>query len=111
VVETPRGIFGGLRLRYFSSQPLIENDTRRQPASTLVNALVGYRFSRYELSVGILNLFDSKSDDIAYYYASRLPNSLLSSHGKATEPAAGGNDFHVHPVEPFQVRGSLTAHF
>jgi hypothetical protein len=26
------------------------------------------------------------------------------------EPA-GVNGFHVHPVEPFQVRGSLTAHF
>ncbi len=111
VVETPRGIFGGVRLRYFSSQPLIEDDSQRQPASTIVNALVGYRFNRYEISLGILNLFDSQADDIAYYYTSRLPDALLVSHGQAAEPAAGVNDFHVHPVEPFQVRGSLTVHF
>ena len=111
VVETPRGIFGGVRLRYFSSQPLIEDDSERQPASTIVNALVGYRFSRYELSLGVLNLFDSHADDIAYYYTSRLPDALLASHGQAAEPAAGVNDFHIHPVEPFQVRGSLTVHF
>ena len=39
VVETPRGIFGGVRLRYFGSQPLIEDDSERQPGSTIVNAL------------------------------------------------------------------------
>ena len=111
VVETPRGIFGGVRLRYFSAQPLIEDDSERQSGSTIVNALAGYRFGRYELSIGILNFFDSKADDIAYYYTSRLPDALLASHGQAAEPAAGLNDFHVHPVEPFQVRGSLTVHF
>ena len=111
VVETPRGIFGGVRLRYFSSQPLVEDDSQRQPGSTIVNALCGYRLGRYELSIGILNLFDAKVDDIAYYYTSRLPDALLASHGQAAEPAVGVNDLHIHPVEPFQVRGSLTAHF
>jgi hypothetical protein len=101
VVETPKGLFGGVRLRYFSSQPIIEDDSERQPESTIVNAMVGYRVSRYELSVEALNLLDSKADDIAYYYTSRLKG----------EPAAGVNDFHVHPAEPFQVRGGLTVHF
>jgi len=100
VVETPIGIFGGVRLRYFSSQPIIEDDSERQPESTIVNALVGYRWSRYEISAEGLNLFDSKADDIAYYYASRLPGEL-----------GGVNDFHLHPPEPFQVRGSLTVHY
>ncbi|HEX4406287.1 MAG TPA: TonB-dependent receptor, partial [Polyangia bacterium] len=100
VIETPTGIFGGVRLRYFSSQPIIEDDSQRQPASTIVNAMLGYRVGRYEVSAEALNLLDSKADDIAYYYASRL----------AGETAAV-NDFHVHPVEPFQLRGSLTAHF
>jgi hypothetical protein len=101
VVETPRGVFGGVRLRYFSSQPLIEDDSQRQPGSTIVNAMVGYRWRRYEVSAEALNLFDSKADDIAYYYTSRLQG----------EPAAGVNDLHVHPTEPFQVRGSLTVHY
>ena len=100
VVETPSGIFGGARLRYFSSQPLIEDDSQREPASTIVSAVLGCRFGRYEVSAEALNLFDSKSDDIAYYYASRLPTESTGMPG-----------VHFHPVEPFQVRGSLTAHF
>jgi len=111
MVDLPSGFFAGARLRYFSSQPIIEDDSERQPESTIVNALVGYRFSRYEVNLAILNLFDSKADDIAYYYTSRLPDALLIANGKAVEPAAGMNDFHIHPVEPVQVRGSLTAHF
>jgi hypothetical protein len=112
IVETPQGIFGGVRLRYFGSQPLIEDDSQRQPASTIVNALIGYRFGRYELSVGLLNLFDSKADDIAYYYASRLPTSLTAAQPALAEPAGTAvSDLHLHPVEPFQARGSLTVHF
>ena len=111
MVDLPSGFFAGARLRYFSSQPIIEDDSERQPESTIVNALVGYRFSRYEVNLAILNLFDSKADDIAYYYTSRLPDALLIANGKAVEAAAGMNDFHIHPVEPVQVRGGLTAHF
>ncbi len=110
IVEAPSGVFAGVRLRYFSSQPIIEDDTERQPESTIVNALVGYRFSRYEISAAILNMFDSKADDIAYYYPSRLPTSITGTTGPYVETAAV-NDFHIHPVEPFQVRGSFTAHF
>jgi hypothetical protein len=111
VVDGRSGLFAGARLRYFSSQPVIEDDTRRQPASTLVSALVGYRFGRYELTAEALNLFDSKADDIAYYYPSRLPDGLLAAHGRPPEPAGGVNDLVIHPVEPFQLRAGLTAHF
>ncbi len=111
VIDTPSGIFGGARLRYFSSQPIIEDDSEREPESTLVNATVGYRFGRYEIAAEVLNVLNSKADDIAYYYPSRLPSALLAARGRPPEPAAGVNDFVIHPVEPFQVRASLTAHF
>jgi hypothetical protein len=100
-VETPLGIYASARLRYFSSQPLIEDDSVREPASTMVDAKVGYRRGRYEVAADLLNLLDSQADDIAYFYTSRL----------AGEAAAGMNDIHVHPVEPFQVRVGLTAHY
>jgi hypothetical protein len=100
-VETPSGVFGGVRLRYFSSQPLTEDDGVRQPSSTIVNAMIGYRCGRWELNVEALNLLDSKADDIAYYYQSRLMG----------EPAAGVDDLHIHPAEPFELRASLTAHY
>jgi hypothetical protein len=112
VVETPSGVFAGARLRYFSSQPVIEDDSERQPASTIVNALVGYRFGRYEISAEALNLFDAKADDIAYYYPYRLPGPLSPNNTGMLVPANPvTNGLIIHPVEPFQVRGSLTAHF
>lgn len=111
VVDLPSGFFAGARLRYFSSQPIVEDDSQREPASTIVNAVVGYRFARYEIAAEVLNLFDSKSDDIAYFYPSRLPDPLLATRGLAPEPAGGVNDFVIHPVEPIQARASLIAHF
>jgi TonB dependent receptor-like, beta-barrel/TonB-dependent Receptor Plug Domain len=110
-VDTPSGVFGGARVRYFSSQPVIEDDSERQPPSTIVNVLAGYRFDRYEVSAEVLNVFDAHPDDIAYYYPSRLPDALLAAHGRPPEPAAGIDDFEIHPAEPLEVRGSFTAHF
>jgi hypothetical protein len=100
-VEAPIGIFASARLRYFSSQPLIEDNSVREPDSLIIDAKVGYRHGRYEVAADVLNLLDSKSDDIAYYYASRLQG----------EPAAGVNNIHIHPVEPFEVRAGLTVHY
>jgi hypothetical protein len=111
IVETPIGLYGGVRLRYFGSQPIIEDDTRRQPASSIVNVRVGHRFGRFDLSAEALNLLDSTTADIAYSYTSRLPGTLTAAHNLAAEPATGVNDVHLHPAEPFQLRGSLTAHF
>ncbi|MEQ8514635.1 MAG: hypothetical protein RIC38_03435 [Chromatocurvus sp.] len=39
-------------------------------------------------------------DDIAYYYASRLPG----------EPANGVDDVHFHPLEPRAIRASIAWH-
>jgi hypothetical protein len=110
-IESPSGVFGSLRLRYFSSQPVLEDDSIRQPASTILNALVGYRFGKYELGAEVLNVLDAKADDIAYAYYSRIPDALLAARGLPPEPARGVDGIAIHPVEPVQVRASLTAHF
>jgi hypothetical protein len=99
--ETPWGGYASLRLRYFGRQPIIEDDTETQPASTIVDAKLGYRHNNCEVYLDILNLFNAHTDDIAYYYPSRLKG----------EPAAGVNDFHVHPAEPFEVRAGFTLRF
>lgn len=110
-VETPTGVFGSVRLRYFSSQPVLEDDAIQQPASTILNALLGYRFREYEIAAELLNVLNTKADDIAYAYPSRIPDALLATRGLPPEPAAGVNGIVIHPVEPIQVRASLTAHF
>ncbi len=94
--------FGHVQLRYFGARPLIEDDSQRSRATTLAYLRVGYRLTPdLRLALDVFNLFDRRSSDIDYYYASRLPG----------EPAGGVDDIHFHPVEPRTVRVTLTARF
>lgn len=54
--------------------------TRRKP-------MAGFGASRIRFDV--FNLFNANTNDIAYYYTSRLPG----------EPHEGVNDIHFHPME------------
>lgn len=92
------GPFGSLRMRHFSSYPLIEDNSVRATATTLFNAEAGWQLgSGIRLQLGLLNLFNARESDIQYYYTSRLQG----------EPAEGVNDVHFHPAEPRQLRASI----
>ena len=60
-----------------------------------------YAIGRIRIGADVLNLFDARDADISYFYASRLQG----------EAAEGVEDRHIHPVEPRQVRVSLTYRF
>ena len=96
-VDLGRGITGSLRLRHLGAAPLIEDGSARSDPTTLVNLGGYYAFGRAKIGVDLLNLLDSRENDITYFYKSRLPG----------EPAAGVDDYHLHPVEPRQIRISL----
>jgi hypothetical protein len=100
-LNRPHGWFGGGRLRYFGSAPLVEDDSVRSDPTLLVNVEAGYRFSE-QLSafVSIFNLLDAEDNDITYFYTSRLPGE-----------AAPVEDIHFHPVEPRTLRGTVTWRF
>jgi hypothetical protein len=53
------------------------------------------------LQLDILNLFNARTNQIEYYYASRLPG----------EPIGGVANRHIHPAEPLAVRLTLAARF
>lgn len=90
--------FGGLRLRYFGSRALTEDNSIRSKPSTLVNLKVGRHLSKnLDLSVDVYNLFDRKTYDIEYYYTSRL--------AAESTPIM---DHMVHPGEPRSARLTLT---
>ncbi|MCX7155704.1 MAG: TonB-dependent receptor [Rhodocyclales bacterium] len=92
---------GGMRLRYFGPRALIEDNSVRSKASTIVNLQAGYRFDRkIKLSLDVLNAFDSKVSDIDYLYESQL----------ATE-AVAVSDIHTHPAEPRTLRLTLRVGF
>jgi hypothetical protein len=77
-------------VRSLGPAPLIEDASVKSRPATLANALLRYRIGRVTLTGEVLNVFDAKADDIAYFYTSRLPG----------EPAGGVDDYHIHPSEP-----------
>lgn len=88
------GPFAELRLRHFGNYPLIEDDSIRADAASLMNLNVGWAFGDLRVAAALLNVFDEKASDIEYFYASRIPG----------QPAGGVEDVHFHPVEPRQLR-------
>ncbi|MGY4334980.1 hypothetical protein ACVWWG_009448 [Bradyrhizobium sp. LB7.2] len=74
IVGRETGWFGALKARYFGPRPLIEDDSVRSASSLIFNARAGYRFdSGVRLELDVLNLFNAQTNQIEYYYVSRLP--------------------------------------
>jgi outer membrane receptor protein involved in Fe transport len=101
IVNHPSGFNGGLRFRHFGSAPLIEDNSVRSSATTVVNVEAGYASRNgWKATLGLYNVADSDDNDITYFYESQL----------ATE-ATPIEDIHFHPVEPRTIRASLTVSF
>lgn len=108
--DLPWDLYAALRLRYLGEFPMVESGDQKSGSTTLVNLRLGYetpppagsglRQGDWGAALDILNLFDSKDRDIAYYYESQL----------ATEDTSR-EDVHFHPVEPLTVRFSVTRRF
>jgi hypothetical protein len=90
-----------LTYRRLGAAPMVEDNSVRSRPTSLVNALFVQTFGPASLMVEVLNLTNSKRDDIAYFYASRLPG----------ESSKGVDDVHFHPVEPRAVRAGLKINF
>lgn len=95
-------IFGrfnaALRVRYLGPHPLIEDNSVRSPATTVVNLRAARRFGPVEMTAELLNIFDTARADADYYYASRLPG----------EPVDGIEGIHSRTVEPRMLRIGAT---
>ena len=101
-VDSVRNVFGSVRWRYFGPRPLVEDNSVRSKATSLVNLEAGYKFSdAVRIALDLFNLFDAKNSDIDYFYTSRLPG----------EPAGGIADTHFHPALPRNARISLIVGF
>jgi hypothetical protein len=101
VVTMPSGWSGGLRLRYLGPAALIEDDSVRSSATTLLNLQTGYQFTpALKGVVEVLNALGTHANDITYYYESQLPGE-----------SAPVEDIHFHPVEPRTLRATLTMRF
>jgi outer membrane receptor protein involved in Fe transport len=112
------GWFGALRWRYLGPTPLTEDDAFRSPPVSLVNARVGYGFANgWRVQLDLLNLLNSKADQISYAYGSliRTDNLFALCNSASPPPAAvcrnGVMDRILHPVEPLAARLTVTARF
>jgi outer membrane receptor protein involved in Fe transport len=100
-IQHPSGWFGGARFRHFGAAPLVEDDSVRSDPTTVVNLEVGYRLNkRFAVSLAAYNLFDSRDNDITYFYESQLPGE-----------GAPVGDRHFHPVEPRTLRLTIETRF
>lgn len=102
--------FGALQFRHFGPRPLIEDNSVRSQSTTIANLRTGYQIDKnLRVHVDILNLLNSRRDDITYYYGSCMRNEV----GVVPECTGGDgvNDRHFHPVESRQLRVSLIGRF
>ncbi|MCU1382709.1 MAG: tonB-dependent Receptor Plug domain protein [Acidobacteria bacterium] len=94
--------FGSLRWRYFGPRALVQDDSVRSKATSLVNMQGGYQLLKnLRATVDIFNLLNEQVSDIDYYFASRLPG----------EPLGGVEDIHFHPAAPRTIRISAVIGF
>ena len=93
-------VHAALRLRHFSSTPLIEDNSVRSEATTMVNGSVSYEFGPATATLSVFNIFDAKDADIQYYYASQM----------AGEPDPV-EDIMFHPALPREFRFSIRVDF
>ena len=101
-LDSLHNVFGSVRVRYFGPRALIEDDSVRSKATSLINLDGGYKLARnVKIAVDVFNLLDAKDSDIDYYYTSRLRG----------EPADGVNDIHLHPTLPRTVRLNVIVGF
>ena len=104
-VNPPVGVSAGpvmgARLRHFGPRPLLEDNSVRSKATSIVNAELGYKFSeRLRLTLEGYNVFDAEVSDIDYFFASRLRHE--------PEPV---EDIHFHAAIPRSARVALRVSF
>ena len=112
------GWFGGLRYRFLGVSPLTEDNAFRTLPISIFNARAGYQFDNgWKLQLDALNLFNAKTDQIAYAYGSLIKTDSLYNlcYPAQIAPTAvcrtGVMDRVSHPMEPLAFRLTLSAAF
>ena len=111
------GWFGGLRWRYLAASPLTEDNAFRSSATSVFNGRLGYRTDNgWRIQLDVLNLFDSRANQITYAYGSLLKtDTLYNLCVSGTAPTVvcqnGVMDYVLHPIEPLTFRVTVAGAF
>ena len=63
-----------IRVRHLGPSPLIEDNSVRDPGSTVVNARAAWKGKHVQIYGELLNILASRDKDIAYFYESYIPS-------------------------------------
>ena len=92
-----KGLWSGLRLRYFGPRYLTSDGIYQSNSTALLNAEIGYRIGEsWRISAEFFNLLNRRDHDIDYAYTARITPTAQEEFTDV-----------FHPVEPFQVRIGL----
>ncbi|SCB09325.1 Outer membrane receptor proteins, mostly Fe transport [Bradyrhizobium shewense] len=111
------GWFGTLRWRYLASSPLTEDNAFRSSATSIFNGRLGYRIDNgWRLQLDVLNLLNTRANQISYAYGSLLKtDTLYNLCASGTAPTSvcqnGVMDYVLHPVEPLTFRLTVAGTF
>jgi len=95
----------GVKLRYLGAYALEETGTQKSRAVFTANWRLGYQVSdRWQVGLDVLNVFDTKANDIEYWGA-----ACTRAEGAGCNGGAGIEGRLVHPMEPRTFRLSLRA--
>lgn len=97
---TDDGWEASLRARYIGEAPLIEDNSVRGDPTFTLNAGISKDFGPFYVGLDVLNLTNSKDNEIQYFYESQLPGE-----------AAPVEDLHIHPLHPRSLRLVLRAKY
>ncbi len=90
-----------LRWRHLGPYPLIEDNSRRDKGSNVINLRGAFKPGRFEVFGEMLNVLNSRDKDIAYYYESYLPSfDAAPTEGRLSRV-----------VEPRTLRVGVKCHF
>jgi outer membrane receptor protein involved in Fe transport len=62
-----------LRIRHLGPYPLLEDNSVREKGGTVVNVRGAWKPGRTEVYAELLNVFDSRDKDMAYFYEAYIP--------------------------------------
>jgi outer membrane receptor protein involved in Fe transport len=92
----------GLEYRYLGAYPLSSDDTVQGSGYGEWNGDFHYALAdKWSLGLGLYNILDVRANAAEFWYVDRLSG----------EPAAGVADVHVHPLEPFTARLTISKTF
>lgn len=100
--------YGSFRMRYLGAYPLEETAAHSSIPLLTTNARIGWRIdSRWRVMLDVLNLFDRKANDIAYWGTSCTRTEFEQS--PSCNGGRGVDGVLDHPMEPREFRLSVRA--